>query len=275
MLQCLDAATGETLWESNVSDDTGAKLPQWGFASSPLVTDDKVVVFTGASGGKSVIAYDRATGEEAWTSGDGSHGYCSGQLAELGGVPQILMNSNYGIQSYNPETGDLLWEHPWDLGTFARIVQPLLPGNDTVFVGSGFGDGSRLLKVSQEGDVWNVAEEWTTKRFRPYFNDCVAHEGFLYGYDGNRIICVDTATGEQRWKGERVGGQVLLLPDMDIILNITEKGEVVLFKASPDAYTEVARYQALEGKTWNHPVIAHGNLYVRNSEEAVCLKLPV
>lgn len=276
ILQCLNADTGEAVWKRDVGEDTGAKLPMWGFASSPLFVDEKVIVFTGADAGKSVIAYHSATGEIAWTAGDGDHGYGSGHLAEFDGTSQLLMISNFGIQSFIPETGEQLWEHSMDIGTFARVVQPLLSDDDSVFIGSSFGKGSRRLTVTKEDDTWNVQEDWTSKKIRPYFNDCVVHEGYIYGYDGNRIACIDASTGEATWKSRRVGGQVLLLPEMDILLSLTEKGEVLLISATPDEYTIIARIKALTKKpkkTWNHPVIAQGKLFVRNSTEAVCYKL--
>lgn len=274
VLQCLDATTGEQIWQSNVQSDTDAPLPQWGFASSPLLASGKVIVFTGASNGKSVIAYDVASGEIAWTAGAGSHGYCSGQLATFEGTPQVLMISNYGIQSFAPDSGTMLWEHEWQLEGFARIVQPLLVGDDSVLVGSGFGDGSRLLRIFRSNGDWAVEERWTTKNYKPYFNDQILHNDHVYGYHGNRIVCVDTATGDVMWKSKRMGGQVLVLPEMDVLLCLTEKGEVVLMEAKPDSYNEIARMKVIDGKTWNHPVIAHGQLFVRNSEEMACYELP-
>ena len=273
IIQSLDASTGRTIWERNVGDDTGAALPPWGFASSPLLVADKAIVFTGASEGKSVIAYDVTTGEPSWTAGDGSHGYGSGQLAELGGVRQILMISNFGIQSFVPETGEQLWEHEWELPSMARIAQPQVIGDDTIVFGS-IRLGVRSIRIAKSGDEWSVTEEWTTKKMRPYFNDIVHHEGYVYGYDGNRLKCLDAATGELQWKGARFGGQVLLLPEMDMLLTITEKGNVVLVNASPEEYTVVAEFEAINGKTWNHPVVAHGRLFVRNAEEAACFELP-
>jgi outer membrane protein assembly factor BamB len=274
VLQCLDAATGDQIWESDVQSDTNAPLPPWGFASSPLLASGNVIVFTGAANGKSVIAYDAASGEVAWTAGAGSHGYCSGQLATFDGTPQVLMISNYGIQSFDPNSGAMLWEHEWALEGFARIVQPLLVGDDSVLIGSGFGDGSRLLRISRSNGDWSVEERWTTKKYKPYFNDQILHNDHVYGYHGNSIACVDTETGDRMWKSKRMGGQVLLLPDMDVLLCLTEKGEIVLMDAAPDSYNEIARMKAIDGKTWNHPVIAHGQLFVRNSDEMACYELP-
>lgn len=277
ILLCLDASTGEILWKRDLKTDTGAKMPRWGFASSPLVTGDLVIVFSGGPGGKSVAAYGRASGDLAWTAGDGTHGYSSGHLARIAEVPQILMTSDIGIQSFVPETGDVLWEHRWVISTKAnpRCVQPLVADPLTVMIGTAGGEGTRRLRIDKVEDSWIVEEQWTTRRFRPYFNDFVYHEGYCYGFDGKRFTCIDAETGERRWTGAQYGGQVLLLPDMDVLLVLSEKGNVVLIEATPDAHNKIAQFKALSGKTWNHPVIAHGKLYVRNSKEAACFELTI
>lgn len=274
ILQCINASAGETLWSRDVRGDTGAKIPQWGFASSPLIARGNVIVFTGGGDGNSVIAYNADSGEVSWTSGNGSTGYCSAQLSTLSGVEQILLTSNYGMESFDPETGDLLWEHVWAGTTFERVVQPLLLGDNTVIFGDGAVKGSRKLSVFKDGDDWNVTETWSSRRLKPYFNDVVLHEGYIYGYEGNRLVCVNAETGEAAWRGDRVGGQVLLLPEMDVVLCLTEEGVVQLVEAKPDELRVLATMNALEGKTWNHPVVANGKLFVRNSQEAVCYELP-
>jgi outer membrane protein assembly factor BamB len=275
VLQCLDASTGKTVWKRDLTADVGASVPGWGFASSPLVVDDRVIVFAGAGDGKGVAAYDRASGDLAWSAGSGRSGYCSGQFARIAGVPQVLFTSGFGLQAFAPESGEKLWEHAWDMGSNARVVQPLFVNDNTVAIGSSFGKGTRLVEISRVETAWNVAEKWTTKRFRPYFNDQVFFEGHCYGFDGNRLSCIDMATGERLWAGERYGGQILLLSDMGVLLVLSEKGEVALVRATPDSYNKLASFHALSGKTWNHPVIANGKLFVRNAEEAACYDLPV
>lgn len=274
ILQRLDPSTGEAIWMRDIKADTGARVPVWGFASSPLVTGELVIVFSGGKDDESVVAYKRDSGDVVWKSGDGTHGYASGHLANLDGVPQILFCSDVGIQSFAPETGDVLWQYSWVARTNPRCVQPLVSEGNTVMIGTAGGQGTRKIRVEKNGTTWNVEEEWTTRGFKPYFNDFVQHEGYLYGYDGSRFMCIDASTGERVWKGSRYGGQVLLLSEMDTLLILSEKGDIILLEASPDGENELARIKALSSKTWNHPVIAHGKLYVRNSEEAVCYELP-
>ncbi len=274
VVMCLEAATGEIVWKRDLREDVGGKPFTWGFSGSPLVAAGRVIVFAGVGEGKGVVAYDQATGELDWAAGKGKHGYSSGHLAEIAGIPQVLMMSSYGLQSFVPETGDLLWEHEWDLGGEMRIVQPLLLDGGSILIGTGTGKGTRRVRVEKEGDTWSTEEEWTAKRFRPYFNDFVHREGYCYGFDGNRFCCMDAATGDVVWKGERYGGQVLLLSDLGVLLVLSEKGEAILLEATPDEHRILSRIQAIEGKTWNHPVVVGGRLYIRNSDEAVCYELP-
>jgi outer membrane protein assembly factor BamB len=276
VLQCLDASTGESIWQGDLTKDVDAPIPTWGFASSPLVVGDLAVVFAGAPKGadKGLAAYHRASGEVAWTAGAGNSGYSSAHLATLADTPQILMISNYGIESFDVKNGAVLWTHAWDMGSNERVTQPLVLADEAILIGCSFGKGTRQLRVSRSDADWKVEEGYTSKKFRPYFNDVVLHKGYCYGFDGSQFMCVDPGTGKRRWKGDRLGGQVLLLPDMDMLLVLSEKGEVILFEATPDACREVARMDALDGKTWNHPVVAYGRLFVRNDQEVICYELP-
>lgn len=273
ILLCLDATNGQTLWKRELTADTGAGVPGWGYSNSPLVVKDLVIVCAGGGNGKSLIAYHTATGEPAWTAGNQGSGYSSVQPASLGGVYQVLLGSNFGLQAFAPDTGAMLWEHEWRAKGNPRCVQPLLVGDDSVVLGSPEGTGIRRVSVRQTEGAWTAQERWTTKSMRPYFNDSVYHKGYCFGFDGNRLTCLDAETGERRWSGSRCGGQVLLLTDMDMLLVLAEKGDVMLVRAMPEGPTEVARFKALTGKTWNHPVVAHGRLLVRNAEEAACFAL--
>jgi hypothetical protein len=143
-----------------------------------------------------------------------------------------------------------------------------------VLFASGYGTGTRLLRIGRRENGWDVAQAWSTKDLEPYFNDSVGHQGYVYGFDGKVLACIDLRTGKRCWKGGRYGyGQILLLPEMDLLLVLSERGEAVLVRADPRQHRELGRFQAVQGKTWNHPVIAHDRLLVRNSEEAACFEL--
>jgi outer membrane protein assembly factor BamB len=156
----------------------------------------------------------------------------------------------------------------------ARVVQPAQVGESDFLLGTGFGVGTRRVQVRRDGDAWATHEAWTTRAIKPYYNDLVVHQGHLYGFDHNILTCVSLADGKGKWRARGYGnGQVLLLADQDLLLVQAESGEVALVDASPDEHRERARFQAIEGKTWNHPVVVPGKLFVRNGQEAACYEL--
>ncbi|WP_419193329.1 PQQ-binding-like beta-propeller repeat protein [Kolteria novifilia] len=276
ILNALDPATGKEIWSRNVAEDTGAKVPEWGFSSSPEVVNDAVIVYVGGKTGKGIAAYDRTTGEPLWTAEAGEHAYGSPQRTDLGGVDQVLALTDAGVTSVDPVSGTEIWNYDWPSAPYSRVVQPLLVGEQQVLLGTGYGMGSRLINVARSGDEWTASEEWTSRNLKPYFNDTVVYGDALYGFDGNIFTCVDLKTGDRAWKRGRYGnGQVLLLEDQGLLLVLSEKGEVVLLEATPEKHRELAKFKAIDGKTWNHPVVAHGTLYVRNGEEAAAFALPV
>lgn len=285
ILQCLDAATGATLWQKDLKKELGVPQLYFGFSSSPLVVGERCYVFTGGGDGKNVASFECASGAVVWTSGWNSAGYSSPQLSRIAGVPQILMVSDAGIQSFDLDSGNVLWDHVWKLKVDNRIVQPLVidiqeqrvpeeaQSGDGVLVGTSGVMGTRLLRIKKTDQAWAAEEVYTARKFRPYFNDFVLHKKYCYGFDGTKLACMDPGNGKVLWASGRCGGQLLLVADMDALLVLNEAGDVLVVRATPEAYTELGRFNAIEGKTWNHPVIAHGRLFVRNAEEAVCYEL--
>ncbi|MBX9579582.1 MAG: PQQ-like beta-propeller repeat protein [Gemmataceae bacterium] len=276
-LVCLDAATGKPVWTADVTDPAvGGKVSQWGYASSPLVTDGVVIVYAGGPGGKGTAAYRVDTGVLAWAAGNAAHGYSSAHPAALGGVPQALMVSDYGVESFNPADGRVLWEHKWHVAGMNRVTQPaILSDTDLlVFTGVGPQQGTRRLRVTKNPDGWDVRPVWTSRDLKPYYNDGVVHGGHAYGFDDARLACIDLETGERLWQhGGYKHGQVLLLADPGVLLVQAEFDRVALVRATPDGHEELAQFPTLPGKTWNHPVVAHGRLYIRNGEWAAAYRL--
>jgi outer membrane protein assembly factor BamB len=275
ILNCLDATTGKLIWKRDVLTDAGAALPTWGYAASPLVTHGLVVVFGGGPAGKSVLAYDSDTGAPKWSAGEGQFSYCSLHPVRMNGVEQVLIATGEGLTSYEPTTGTVLWQHAWQLTPgMSRVVQPTLIGDSDVLIGTGFGYGTRRIHVSHAGDGWTTQELWTCKNLKPYYNDQVVHKGHIYGFNNEFLTCVGVDDGVVKWRERGYGnGQLLLLEDQDLMLVLSEKGVVALVEVTPYGRHELARFQAINGKTWNHPVIAHGKLFVRNAEEAACYTL--
>jgi len=268
ILNVLDARDGSLVWSRNVASDAEVKLPVWGFASSPLVVGDVVIV---AAAGR-LVAYDLASGDPRWFGPAGGGGYSSPHLFTIDGIEQILLMSVAGATSVAPTDGALLWEHPWKQGT--RIVQPALTADGDLLISGGEGTGMRRIAVTHGPGGWTAKERWTSIRLKPYFNDFVVHDGHAFGFDGRILACVDVEDGARKWKGGRYGhGQLVLFPDQDLLLVLSEEGELVLVAASSEKFTELARFPAIEGKTWNHPVLVKDVLLARNGEEMVAFRL--
>lgn len=271
ILNALDARNGAVAWSRNAASDTKAKLPAWGFASSPLVVGDVVIVAAAGS----LAAYDVATGNPRWYGPNGGRGYSSPHLATISGVAQVLQLNGEGAISVAPADGTVLWKHAWSSD---GIVQPAVTADGDVLIGSGSGFGAevglRRVAVAHGAGGWTATERWTSSELTPYFNDFVVHKDNAFGFDGSGITCIDLKKGELKWQGGRYGnGQLILLADQDLLLVVSEKGELALVKATPDQFTEVSRFKAIEGKTWNHPVLVHDLLLVRNAEEMVAFRL--
>jgi outer membrane protein assembly factor BamB len=277
MLNCLDAATGARHWSRDVTADAGAKPPVWGFSGSPLVAGGMVIVFAGGTGDKGLLAYRADSGgEPSWGADVGQMCFSSPQPATLGGVPQVLFLGERALTSFDAASGKVLWQHdvPKGGGGLPRSLQPRPLGDGQVLISSEGDLGLALLEVTRAGDGWAVEQRWDLPPLRSSFNDVVVHDGFVYGFDGGIFCCVDLGTGKRRWKDGRYGhGQVLLLAEQGVLLVVAEDGRAILVAAKPDKHKELGAFKAVEGKTWNHPAIAHGRLYVRNAEEMACYEL--
>ena len=149
------------------------------------------------------------------------------------------------------------------------MAQPIVfthNGRDRIFMSASYGKGAAVFELTRSGDRFQAKTVWENQRMKNKFTSSVLHNGHIYGLDESILASVNAETGEQDWKGGRYGyGQLVLAGDHLIVL--TEEGDVVLVKATPSAHEEVARFSAIQGKTWNHPVIADGKLIVRNIQE--------
>ena len=267
ILNVLKATDGTVIWSRNAASDTKAKLPTWAFTSSPLVVDDVVIVAIAGT----LAAYDLVTGEPCWVGPNGGTGYSSPHLLTIDGVAQVLQMSKTGVISVTATDGMLLWEHAWPKGE--RIVQPAQIENGDLLISAGDGKGMRRLVVAPGPSGWTSEERWTSNGLNPVFNDFIIHKGHAFGFDSVNLVCIDIENGKRKWEGNRYGGQIILLADQGLLLVLSEKGELVLVKAAPDQFTELARIPAIKGKTWNHPVLVNDVLLVRNAREIVAFRL--
>jgi hypothetical protein len=271
ILNALDAASGAVVWSHNVAEETSTEVPGWGFASSPLVVDDVVIVAADAT----LVAYDLASGRQRWVGPVHRGSYSSPHRVSIDGVEQVLLLGGSGATSVAPASGTVLWEHSWPGVT---IVQPALMADGNVVINSGGtgtgGLGTRRLNIAHGPGGWSIEERWTSNGLKPYFNDFVIHKGHAFGFDGSILASIDLTDGRRTWKGGRYGnGQIVVLSDQDLLLVLAEEGDLALVSATPYQFKEIARVPALTGKTWNHPVVVGDILLVRNGEEMAAFRL--
>lgn len=303
----LNASTGEVIWQKFLVGDedrgrvglTEFNIPPmwWGFASSPLVIDDgtgRMLVLINVNArvpesgdeyvSEAVIALDIATGELVWQGGVGTHGYSSPHLATLQGVRQILMVSDLGLESLDPQTGKRLWFLKWVLKGMNRSIQPLLIDDGTVALSGGYDSGTMLIDVANNDGKWTATERWKkpSRDLVPYFNDIVLHKSHIYGISKKFLVCIDLETGKSTWprnvkRKSKVGNGQLVLDAGASLLLVTDEnsGEVLIVEANPETLVIRSKLQLLSDDIcWNHPVVVGGRLYVRNSVEAACYELP-
>ncbi len=270
----LDPATGMIVWQHDLTAVANRPVPMWGFSASPLVTDSVVIVYAGGPGDKGLLAFDAESGTLKWSAAAGNDSYSSPQLNVIGGEESVLLLSNDGLICVDPATGKERLNYEWKFRGY-RALQPMVIGN-TILLPTAMNLGTRAIQVSKTDGRFAAEELWTSRQMRPDFTDFVAHEGYAYGVDGGFLTCVEIKTGERQWKGGRYGkGQLLLMENWGLLLVLAEDGRAVLLQADPRTDAELGSFKALEGKTWNHPVVVGDRLYVRNAQEAACYQLPL
>ena len=264
----LDAVTGKVLWRKNILDENGAENITWAVSASPLIVDETVIVQPGGPNGKSIVAYNKNTGARVWSSLNDRASYASPMLTVLNNKRQIVTITAVRAVGLDASSGKLLWEYPWTTEYDINSAQPIITGPNRLVISSGYGHGAALLEITAAG----AKKIWENKKLKNKFNSSVFHNGYIYGFDDSIFTCIDAQTGETAWKAGRYGfGQVLLASGHLVITS--ETGEVVLLKADPTAHRELAKFQALDGRTWNVPAIAGGRLFVRNATEMAAFKI--
>jgi outer membrane protein assembly factor BamB len=282
---CLDGATGNMLWQDDLlarygmSQSRSEQLVQWGRSGSPLIVDNMVIVPAGGDGeGKvrSLIAYDKESGNVVWEAGDDQISYASPILADIAGVKQVVSVNETTLAGYDPRDGRRLWTHEWHGNSSgdANVSQPFAVGTDQLFISKGYGLGCTLLKLTPEGDQFSVEVIWESRRsLKTKFTNVAIVGSHAYGLNDGILECVDIETGKSKWKSGRYGhGQVLAIGDQLLVLG--ESGELVLIAANSAKAEVRGKIQALTGKTWNNLCVTGNLLLVRNGEEAACYELP-
>lgn len=271
-LYCFDGKSGKVVWKKDVTKDYEGKNISWKNATSPLI-EDGLVIIGGGGKGAAFIALDKANGSLRWKSEDDTITHATPVAATILGVRQIIFFTKQGLAAVIPKDGKVLWRQPykWNVSTAASPIV----FEDIVYCSAGYDVGSGAYKIAKNGNEWTSTELW-----RKQGNDVANHwstpvckDGFLYGmfqfknYGNGPVKCVDIRTGEVKWSKEGFGpGNVIMSGDR--VLALSDKGELVLFSASPDAYKELARADVLDGKCWSTPTLAGDRIFARSTTQA-------
>lgn len=268
-LVAVGATDGKELWRHNLPERFGSRAPQWGFATAPLVDGDLLVIEVGGTDG-AFAGLDRETGALRWQSYERGGGYSSPIVMNIGGVKQYVFVPTAAdkLVSLLPD-GTVHWTHDWHAGT---IAMPVAVGDDAIFVSASNDIGGMLVRIREGAEGPVVEEVWRNREMKNHFSSSVAREGFLYGFDGGTLKCVDAATGERRWVKRGLGkGSLIAAGDRLVILS--DGGKLVLAEATPEEYRELASAQVLAGKTWTAPVLAGSQLFLRDQTDMAAYDL--
>jgi outer membrane protein assembly factor BamB len=271
--RCLEAKTGKELWAKNIVVEHHGRVPTYGISTSPLIVGETLIVLTGAGHGKSVVAYDKRDGKRLWSALDDVTGYASPMFMTLAGQPQIIVCAETRTMGLRVEDGGVLWECPWRVQhNQLPIAQPVMLETNRFLLSAGYFTGCAAFEVVKSGSGFAARSLWQNKNLKNKFTSSVFREGYVYGLDEDILTCLDATTGERKWKDGRYGyGQLLLASGHLVILS--GDGELALVKATPEGHHELARFPAIQGKTWNHPAIADGKILVRNLAEMACFEI--
>lgn len=273
--RCLEASTGKLLWQHDLLKENQCANLMFALSSSPLIVDDTVIVQAGdpqGREGRMLIAYHKVTGALVWKTQEDKAAYVSPMLVTLAGERQLLIHTARHLLGVSPTDGTTLWRFPWNVDYDNTIAQPILTGTNRLVLSAGYGTGAVGLELLRTDKGLLPRELWRNKFLKNKFTSSVLHAGHLYGLDEDILVCLDATTGERKWKDGRYGyGQVLLASGHLVIL--CGNGDLALVKALPEQHTELARLPAIKGKTWNHPALSGGKLFIRNAIEMACFDL--
>ena len=264
-VSALDLATGKPVWSINVLKQFGGPNIRWGFSESPLVLSDRILINAGAPGA-SIVALKKTDGSVLWKSESDEAGYSSGLVHQVGGVRQAIFFTARRALGLDVQTGKLLWSYDRVSNRTANIATPIARGNH-VFLSSDYGTGAALLELTPSGGSLAAREVYFTREMRNHHASSVLVGDHLYGFSSAILTAMKFDTGAVAWKDRSVGKGSVIFAD-DRLYLFSENGQVGLAEANPTAYREHGRFAIQTGsaKTWSHPVVADGRLYLRDQD---------
>jgi outer membrane protein assembly factor BamB len=269
-LMALNATDGKKVWEHDLVRELGAAPPTWGISTSPLVEGNLLLVDVGGSRGRSLVAFDKKTGDTVWASQSEVAGYSAPIAVTVGGVRQVIFFTGRAIVSVSPKDGRLFWRVPWKTDWDVNAATPIFVPPDRLYVSSGYSTGAALFKIEVIDGKAGAEQVWQNRRMKNQFSSSVLHNGHIYGFDNSVLKCIAAATGEEKWKESGFGHGSLILADGHLIV-LSERGKLYFVEATPAGYREKGSTQILSGKCWTAPTLADGRLYLRNEEQLLAL----
>jgi outer membrane protein assembly factor BamB len=279
VLHAFDAVTGKPLWKLDIIKQHAGKNISWSNAASPLF-EGGVLYVTGGGPGQAFLALNPATGAVLMKSGDDTMTHATPVATTILGQRQIIFFMRTGLTSLDPKTLKQLWHADFTFST-STAASPVVAG-DYVYCSAGYNVGAAGFKISKNGSDWKAEQVMRVPQNKPIANHWstpVAFGGHLYGmfqfkeYGKGPVKCVALPDGEVKWEQPGFGPGNLILTAGGGLLALTDGGELVGIQARPDAYTELGRFKALDGKCWTTPVLSNGRVYVRSTKEAACIQL--
>lgn len=267
-LACLRARDGSPVWRKNILREFGGDNPGWLISESPLVDGNRLIVTPGGRNA-GIVALDKMTGKEIWRTKDLSDeaGYSSCIVADVGGVRTIMNFTSRAAVGVRATDGKLMWSQSSPANGTANCATPVFADNK-VFFTSDYGTGGALFGLSAQNGEVKAQELYFTKEMRNHHGGVVLVDGYLYGFSGSILTCIEFATGKRIWADRSVGKGSLTYADGMLFL-FSENNVVGLAEATPKAYVEKGRFQVPDqGRpSWAHPVVVGGKLYIRNQGE--------
>ena len=272
-LLALDAATGKERWRHDLVQEFGASVPQWGFGSSPLVHGQLVIVPTGGAKSRGLLAFNRDTGRLEWNAPHmTTPAYSSAVPAVIGGTSQIVVAAGDRTFAVSPRDGMLLWSAPGPGGSVEVANSPIILPDDRVLL--TYWQEAAMVTITRKDGALAASELWRSTTPRGSNGPTIFRDGFLYGFAGPQIVCVDAATGQVRWR-ERTGEGTLVGAGSNLLFLGQTSGELRVIRASPDGFAEVSRTRvfAPDVRSVTGPSLADGRLYVRNLKEMAAFSI--
>jgi outer membrane protein assembly factor BamB len=266
-LFCLDVHTGKKIWHKSLLKMADRTLPEYGYTNSPFIVGERLFIHPGGQKGCSLAALDKNDGHVLWQALDYKIGWATPMQYEFEGQTQLVYFTAFGPVAVSPADGKFLWHHPWKTDFDLNVAAPIY-ADGRIFISSNYGKGGALLRLKPHA---NPDVVWQNQSMANHFSCSVLHQGHLYGFSNARLRSVEFATGKVNWDKEGLGRGALLIAGGHI-LALGEQGTLVLAEATPKAYVEKARWQALKGRCWSAPVLANGILYLRHETKLVAVQ---